>query len=349
MRGVKTIAAIAEQVVHRKSEPPAEESKALIPSGSTLMNLACSGRTYGAFKPGSMINLIGDSNSGKTILALTMFAEMARDEQWAEYSFLYDDVEAANCFDIPKLFGKGVVGKLELLQSSTIEEFEANILRRLQGNKPFIYILDSLDALTDEDEEERGRKLAEGKQVTGGSYATKAKTLKKILRMIVRELLKSKSLLVIISQTIDNIGGGPWSPKKTRAGGNALRFFALHEMWLSLGEKIKAKDRVIGIETKLKVERSKLTGKTRTVSFNIFYDYGVDDIGSCVAFMTKEGFWKEKGQKICATELGVEMTERKLIEHIEAKGLESKLRRAVGKAWNEIEDSIRLDRKAKYS
>ena len=39
----------------------------LVPCGSTTMNLECSGRIEGAFKLGTIVNLIGDSHSGKCV------------------------------------------------------------------------------------------------------------------------------------------------------------------------------------------------------------------------------------------------------------------------------------------
>lgn len=341
---------LAEQVEQAASRPP-EESVALdglFSFGSTLTNLACSDRADGSFAPGEMVNIIGDSNSGKTLAAFTIFAETARDRRWDGHAFVYDDVEAANRFNVPKLFGKSVSDRLQYLSSGTIEEFQTTILKLTQRGKPFVYVLDSLDALTSDEEVERGKQLVDGKEPKGTMGATKAKALKQILRMVVRELRKTESLLVIISQTIDNIGGGPWSPKRTRAGGNALRFFASHELWLTLGEKIKIKEREIGVQTKLRVARSKLTGKTRTVSFEIYYDYGIDDIGSCVDFMVGEGYWTKRGDTVKATDLGLEFPRKRLIQQIEDRGLEQKLRQAVGAAWHDIEESLRLKRKAKY-
>lgn len=52
-----------------------EYSGLLVSSGNVLLNLACSDKKEGAFVGGTMINIIGDSSSGKTILALTVLAE----------------------------------------------------------------------------------------------------------------------------------------------------------------------------------------------------------------------------------------------------------------------------------
>ena len=43
----------------------------LLGTGSTLLNLAISGKTCGGFPAGKYVFFVGDSSSGKTFLALT--------------------------------------------------------------------------------------------------------------------------------------------------------------------------------------------------------------------------------------------------------------------------------------
>jgi RecA/RadA recombinase len=321
--------------------------KNLVPSGSTLLNLACSDSTKGAFLLGKMVNLIGDSRSGKTLGALCVFAEAARQARFDEYRFIYDDTEAANCFDTARLFGEVVAIRMEEPNadgpSSTIQDFSGNVHRAIEDGRPFIYILDSLDALTSSEEVTRMSKLAEGKEVGGSYKMEKPKALGELLRVIIRNLQKTKSLLLIISQTRDNINPMSFTPK-TRSGGNALRFYASHEIWLGLAGSIKKKDRVIGANTKSKITKNKLTGKVREVSFPIYYDYGIDDIGSCINFLMEEKTWPEAAQ-----ELGLKGSQMKnLIQQIEDGNKEKQLRQIVSRVWREIEDNLKLGRKPRY-
>ncbi|MEI6158165.1 MAG: hypothetical protein WCP87_07355, partial [Atribacterota bacterium] len=150
----------AKQTEERIMEP---RSGILIPTGSTLLNLALSDRKEGGYDGGKIVNIIGDSSSGKTFLALSCMAEMAYDDQFKKYKLIYDDAEQANEFNIEYLFGKKLAdrieapryGKKEPLHSHTMQDFEANIHRHLAGQEPFIYILDSFDSITDEDEIEK--------------------------------------------------------------------------------------------------------------------------------------------------------------------------------------------------
>jgi len=190
----------------------------------------------------------------------------------------------------------------------------------------------------------------------------KAKMVSEILRVIDRDIKRIEALIIIVSQTRDNVGFV--LTDKTRSGGRALKFYSTHEIWLSVLKTLKKKDRAIGVNTGAKVSKNKLTGKVRNVEFPIYYDYGVDDIAANVDFLVKEGVWKKRAAKkkseslrqgesegriIQATDFKLEGTKDKLIRQIELNSLELDLQSLVGEVWNNIEEEIRLQRKPKYS
>lgn len=355
---------MAESILEqaRRDGPPEEKSsRLLIPTGSVLLNLACSDRSDGGWGAGKIANLIGDSSSGKTLLALSMFAECARRPEFDGYDFIYDDVEAACEFDLGKLFGSKVKDRIKApaygeeyvrpIYSDTIQQFHANVFAAIESGVPFIYVLDSFDALTSSEElgraEESAKATRDGKDVKGSYRMEKPKLISEMLRQIKARLKETNSFLLIISQTRDNID--PLSfEKKTRSGGKALRFYSSHEVWMALAGKLKSKDRVIGSNVKVKVTKNKLTGKQREITFPVYYDYGVDDLASCIDFLEDEGWWQRKGDKLRATELGVEGTRRRLITEIEEKEQQAVLFRVTQTCWSQIEELLKLDRKPKY-
>lgn len=314
-----------------------------IPTGSTLLNLALSNDINGGYRTGRLANLIGDSQSGKTLEALSMFAECARIRAFDKYRFIYDEPEAANGFDIQGLFGKEVARRLEDdYHSEDVGQFKENILSILTDKKPFIYVLDSVDSLDGVDGKDDG-------------YGTsKAKMFSRTLGRICRKLKKTQSFLLLISQTRDNISAT--FNKKTRSGGRALKFYASYEMWLAVIKAIKGKDNIIiGSQAAVKVSKNKTTGNVRTVSMPIYSGYGVDDIGSCLDYLIEHGRgWrcvKKKGEKskCIHSPLFPSMPRSKLIRYIEdsTENLEA-LREAVGELWAEVENGLKLDRKPKY-
>lgn len=356
---------LAEQIAEHAKEPierkvRALNEKDLVPTGSTLLNLACSDNPYGGYGLGKIVTLPGTSSAGKTLLMLTTFAEAHQLERLEDYAFIYDDVEAALEFDMEYLFGAGVAERIiEPLNgnSNTIQNFEANILSLSKKDKPFIYCLDSFDALTSDEELEKEMRKAlaaaksdeAAKKIAGSYGAEKAKIAGRVLRMIKGELQRTRSLLIMIQQVRQNMNAGPFGAKYTTSGGEAPFFYSTHQVWLSKIQSHKSKDRKIGSKVKAEVKKNKLTGKERAVEFDVYYDYGVDNIGSCLDWLIDEGVWKKSGNKIDAEDLGLEaMMRSKLIDTIEEKGLERKLIRVVGQAWKRIEEEVKLDRKPKY-
>lgn len=334
----------------------------LIPMGSTLLNLAMSDTIHGGAKKGTMINIIGASHGGKTVLALTSFAEVNMKKSFDDYSFIYDDVERANSFNMEYLFGEEATVRIipprqdkEDEFSITVQHFHANILHLLEKEKPFLYVLDSYDALDALEDQKKVQEMAQAlendtKKPAGTYGMAKAKASSSILRSITNQLSNSKSALFIVSQTRDNVD--PMSPQKeTRSGGRALKFYAHHEMWLKQIKAIKRKDTIIGGTIRVRISKNKLTGKNREIEFDIYTDYGIDDIGSCIDYLLKIGRWSGGG----ATKINHKedfgfppYTKTKMIQEIEKQNLHKKLQRIVEKEWNEFEDSLKLNRRNKY-
>lgn len=343
--------------------PPIQPSDYLS-TGSTLLNLACSGKAKGGFIKGGYFYIVGDSASGKTFLSLTCLAEAARNKEFDNYRFIYDNSENGALMSIEEYFGQKVSQRIEPpavdehgnpKYSATVEEFYFNVDDALQKNQPFIYILDSMDCLSSEDEiskfYENKEAFQKGKTL-GGSYGDgKAKKNSANLRRLIAPLRASGSILIIISQTRDNLTGIGFE-KKTRSGGHALRFYATLEIWSSVAEKIKktikGKPRQIGIICQLKIKKNRLTGKERTINIPIYHSFGFDDIGSCVDYLIEEAHWEQKGAIINAPEFELKTTREKLIKHIEDSNLEKDLISIVEDVWNEIEAASCLERKKRY-
>ena len=326
-------------------------------TGSTLLNLACSSYPDWGFALGTYVFLVGDSVSGKTFLSLTCLAEAARSKRFADYRFVYDNVEGGAMMDIQRFFGGRVAERLESPGdgcSTTIEEFYYHLDDALAG--PCIYVLDSMDSLTTEDEDDKFAETKKahrnGRQVSGNYGTSKAKANSANIRRIIPKLRETRSILIVISQTRDNIGFGSQFQPKIRSGGHALRFYANLEIWSSVRSRIKktvsGKDRQLGIICKAEVKKNRLTGRERTVEIPILHSYGIDDLGSCVDFLVGEGHWKKGGSMIEAKDLGYKAGRDRLIEKIEEDGRERELRELVAKVWEDIESACEVKRKNRY-
>lgn len=337
-----------------------EETGLWFPSGSILFNLACSDRYNWAYKAGTMVNIVGDSSSGKSLLVLSGMASIANNEKYDDYRLIYDDAEFADSFNHGKLFGAKFQSRIEHLgdsSSTTIEQFFDNVMDAVQEDKPFVYCLDSFDAIDADDEVKKeednreARKAGNLSKIKGSFQATKQKKASQMFRQICGKLKKTNSLLIIISQTRDNLSGMGFSTKY-RAGGKALKFYASIEAWLankgSIKKTYQGNTHKIGVNTIIKIEKNKFTGKRKEADIPIYYDYGIDDIESCINYLLSNKYWKTKGQTVLAEDLNTEGTKTKLISWIEENGKEKALFRTVQKCWNLTEEALKLNRKGKY-
>ncbi len=334
----------------------------LLSTGSTLLNLACSGRIKGGFAKGKFFYLVGDSRSGKTFLSLTCLAEANINPEFDDYRFIYDNVEDGALMDFTRYFGKGVALRVEPprgtrkepIYSETVEDFFFSLDDACKDERPFIYILDSLDAVSSDEETDTfdaNKKAAREDKESKGSYGTaKAKVSSAGFRILLHGVRKTKSILIIISQTRDRIGFG--FKKNTRSGGRALTFYSTIEMWSTVREKIKKKigpkERQIGIVSHIQIEKNRITGKESDVLVSIYHSHGIDDVGSCIDYLLEEGYWKKVKGSIKVPEWEVALGYDTLICYIEENELELELQSIVAEVWNSIQEKSSPKRKNRY-
>jgi RecA/RadA recombinase len=350
----------------------------LIPSGLTLLNCGLSDCHSGGYRQGTIVNLVGDSDSGKSLFCITAQACCANEERFDDYELIYRDTEFAFSFDIAHLFGKKTkdrLGKVEPMQfPALLETVQGDIFRLLDAGKSFIYVIDSLDGLKVKEDLERVKNLKEKGEDKSGYHLEKAKKLANFLGSITSGLGETKSLLIITSQTRQNLGFGSHLVPKTKSGGFALTFFSNQEIWFSKDKGKRTVDfngskKLIGHDIKVKVKRTRLTGKKRDFSnIPVFYDLGIDDLRANVEWMCNEGFWpiSEDFKRpkhyvlhdfdnivlpIDGAKSGkIDSDFNNIIDFIEKENLEKELAAIVGNKWNEIENAISLNhRKRPFS
>lgn len=359
----EAVKTLAEQVRGRagsseqnRVEPSAKyDGKVLVSSGVTVLNLACSDHPDWAFPAGSVINIVGDKSTGKTLLALTMLAEACTNPSLAKHDLKYDDTEAALKFDLEAIFGRKLCDRLGEFEdpSDSVEEF-SKTLRTCVNDGPTMYVLDSFDEIGSEDEKlhvEKADKAREAGEKAKGTYGMgRAKSMSQLFRLGKRDLTKNGSVLVVISQVRENLDRtGPWSPKFHRAGGKALDHNADLVIWLNRTKthKHEATKREIGYRLEALVDKNKVTGKRRSASFDVWHQYGADDIGSMIDFMVEAGKWSSRGGIVEG--FGEKLQRTKMVKLLEEyPDRLRKLRQIVGEAWNEIEDRIKPQRARRW-
>jgi recombination protein RecA len=336
-----------------------DERVEFLNSGSTLLNLAASQKGKdGGWARGRVINLVGDSSSGKSALALEVCAQSLYNIKNIEskiypkpqkVSIVYNNVEGVMDFPISQMFGEKFNNEIEWIQTPTCEGFGKDYqqrVRNLKSGEFLLYILDSIDALTTEASSERMDQLLTDKKV-GGSYGLeKPKFFSSEFFNHLCGIMKGKdSTLVCISQVRQNIGI-MFGEKLTRTGGKALDFYAHQVCWLATIEKMKKtfrnQDRIYGVKIRARFKKNKTAIPYRECDFSIIFNFGIDDVNSMLDFCfgpkSKEMTWNDQ-----------EMKRGDLVELIDnSKEDYLLLQELTEKIWHEIEEGIKPRRKNRF-
>ncbi len=293
-----------------------------ISTGCTILDCTLGG----GWALGRIANIVGDRSTAKTALATEAVINFLRSHP--EGAAFYRETEAA--FDHSYAESMGLpLDKVDFGNDEeplmTVEAFARDldvfIDKQTKAGKPGIYVLDSLDALSDDAEMAR--------EVGEGSYGmAKAKNLGILFRKVARKLEQTNILLLIVSQVRENIGV-TFGEKYKRSGGKALDFYASQVVWLAhihtLKRTINKVERPYGVEIKAKVKKNKVGPPLRECTFEFHFNYGVEDLIASLDWLKSVGTPLEiKGDV-------VKMTDE------EYKTLQVEASSEVKRRWAEIE------------
>lgn len=311
-----------------------------INTGCTLLDCSLGG----GWPLGRVSNVVGDKSTGKTLLAIEGIVNFAI--AYPKGKIFYRESESAFSNSYAKGLGMPVErvdfgGKGEFFTVEAVFrdlEKQLDVLQK-KGTEG-LYVLDSLDALSDEAELTRDMGQA--------SYGTgKAKAMSEMFRRIVQKIEASKMHFMIISQVRDNIGA-TFGRKYKRSGGHALDFYASHVVYLSHIKTIKRTlhgvKRPVSVLIKAKCDKNKISLPFRECQFEIQFAFGIDDLSACVD-------WLEEVGRLDA----IDLTKAKVDDFILDAEKDDDLYRqrctevaaATKKVWYEIEQSF-LPKRRKY-
>ncbi len=272
---------MSERVRLEEHEIPTAGTKlSFVPTGSTVLDLVLGG----GWARGRVANIVGDKSAGKTLLAIEGCANFARLPKHGPMRY----IEAEAAFDIPYARSMGLPKDVDMINADdeankidTVEKMNADLSEWLAANKNGLYILDSLDALSDAGEAER--------EIGTATYGVgKAKAMSEMFRRCISGLRDANATMFIISQIRDKIGV-TFGETKTRSGGRALDFYSSQIVWLTEIEKLKrtvmGADRIVGVNVLARNKKNKVGKPFRQAEFSILFGYGIDDEASMLNWL----------------------------------------------------------------
>jgi recombination protein RecA len=311
----------------------------LVSTGCELLNCTVGG----GWPLGRVVNIVGDKSTGKTLMAIEAMANFRL--QYPEGKTEYCETEAAFDDEYAAALGLDMteVGRSEC---ETVEDLFDKMTKFIDDVGPEgrgLYIVDSLDALSDKAEQGRG--------IADSTYgASKPKQLGQLFRRLIKPLEKSNVLVIIISQVRDAIGVS-FGEKHTRSGGRALDFYASQIVWLAnLGQikkTINKTQRTIGVTIKAKVKKCKIGLPFRECSFDIIFGYGIDDVGANLDYLKTQG---ELGQlNIGSTDQSIAAYKKGFANASDEEQAEmrAQMAKAVKSTWYRVEKTF-LPPRGKY-
>jgi len=296
-----------------------------IPSGCKTLDLALGG----GWVEGRVANIVGDKSTGKTLLCIEAAANFAL--KYPKGRIRYCEAESAFDPEYARALGMPIdqVDFGEPIE--TVEELFADLLKAVESKRHTLFILDSLDALSDQAEMER--------DMNQGSYgAEKAKKLSQLFRRLVRKMSSANLTLIIVSQVRSKIGMS-FGRNTTRSGGRALDFYASQVAYLqhigTTSKTIGSIKRPVAIELRAKIDKNKVSLPLREAGFTLQFGYGVDDLASCVAWLKLANSLDLIGVKANASKEFVKETNG--LAHAEYFATLARVHKAVEERWFEIE------------
>lgn len=226
-----------------------------------------------------------------------------------KFAWFSDDCESGDTFNTAALYNVDLrptddegymhIGKKKVLDSATVEDMDAHVslflehLESLPDDAVGIYAIDSLDGLSDATREQmEGARL--GQLKTGNEVRDKGDFGMQIPKFLSQQFFRPKHQklenahcsLIIISQIRDKVDAvGGYGPKWEISCGKALEFYCHTRIFLQTVRKIEKDGLVVGAYVKATTFKSKTPRPYRTVYYTVYFNYGIDNIGSNLDYL----------------------------------------------------------------
>jgi recombination protein RecA len=290
--------------IMRLGQGGALDEISVIPTGALTLDLALG---IGGIPRGRITEIYGPESSGKTTLALHVIAEAQRAGGTAAF------IDAEHALD-PIYAKKLGVNTDELLisQPDTGEQALEIAETLVRSNAVDVIVIDSVAALVPRAELDGDM----GDSLPG----LQARLMSQALRKLTAAISRSGGSVIFINQIREKIGVMFGSPETT-TGGRALKFYASIRLDIRRQDAIKNGTESIGVHTKVKVVKNKLSPPFREAEFDVIYGEGISKEGTVLDaaaennIVEKSGTWYTYGNE----RIGQGRENAKVLVDMEAK------------------------------
>ena len=272
------------------SDTTPTDIKEFISTGSSVLDLAIANRPNGGVAVGRITEINGLESSGKSLIGTHILSETQKRGGVA----VYIDTETSVSREWLEAIGVDV-SKLLYLHVETVEDIfeciESIIVKIRESDRERLVsiLVDSLAGASTKVEMEADFEK-------DGWATSKAIIVSKAMRKITQMIGRERIALVFTNQLRQKLGvmfGDPW----TTSGGKALPFHASTRIRLkNMGQiKVGAKNDVIGMKCRAQIIKNRLGPPLRHADFNLYFDSGIDDMGSWLTVLKDHKLLKIAG------------------------------------------------------
>ena len=221
---------------------------------------------------GNFIVIYGSEGVGKSTLAYCQIAEAQKQGKICAY------IDLEHSFTKERATQFGVkIEELVLIENCETAEDAMNISIKLAKEKVCdLIVLDSVNAMSPHDEQYEGKGEKE-REMEKEEMALLAKKLGKFLRRVAPFIYKGKVAYLLIGQVrTEGIGG--FATREGLSGGHGIKHWSMLTVYLRKGQAVdaptekykdeegKSKDRRIGFDCVLKIDKTKKTASKSELS-----------------------------------------------------------------------------------
>src|SRR5881398_3722254 len=249
-----------------------------ISSGSLGLDIALG---VGGLPKGRVVEIYGPESSGKTTLALHTVAEGQKKGGICAF------IDAEHALDPVYARKLGVnIDELLISQPDTGEQALEITETLVRSNAVDVIVIDSAAALVPRAELDGDM----GDSLPG----LQARLMSQALRKLTAAIARSGGAVTCINQIREKIGVMFGSPETT-TGGRALKFYSSIRLDIRRQETIKNGTESIGVHTKVKVVKNKLSPPFREAEFDVIYGEGISKEGSVLDAAVEQNLVEKSG------------------------------------------------------